>query len=127
MGDIDEIKWTKAKCCDPIPGDDVMGYIRADNTIEIHRVNCSKAIQVMSKFGDRIIKAKWREQGNVAVLAGVKIVGVDKKGLINEIVSLISAELSINIRSFDMRAEDGIMEGELMLYVRGAEDLKQLF
>ncbi len=126
LGNVDEVKWNAAKCCNPIPGDDVIGYIKNDDVIEIHRVNCPTAIQLMTKFGNRIIKAKWREKGMMAVLAGLKIEGLDRKGMINEITEVISQKYNINIRSFSINSIDGRVEGEIMLYVNGNEDLHEV-
>ncbi|MCF8231257.1 MAG: RelA/SpoT family protein [Bacteroidales bacterium] len=126
LGDVDEVRWNAAKCCNPIPGDDVVGYIKSDNVIEIHRVNCPTAIQLMSKLGNRIIKAKWREKGMMAVLAGLKIEGLDRKGMVNEITEVISRKYNINIRSLNLQASDGKVTGDLMLYVNGNEDLHEV-
>ena len=126
LGNVDEVKWNAAKCCNPIPGDDVIGYIKSNDVIEIHRVNCPTAIQLMTKFGNRIIKAKWREKGMMAVLAGLKIEGLDRKGMVNEITEVISQKYNINIRSMNIQASDGRVEGELMLYVNGNEDLHEV-
>jgi GTP pyrophosphokinase len=94
--------------------------------IEVHRINCPTAIQLMSKFGTRIVKAKWREKGMVSVLAGIKVQGIDKKGLVGEITDVISQRHNINIRSFNLQASDGIMSGEILLYVNGNKDLLEL-
>ncbi|MCF8308260.1 MAG: RelA/SpoT family protein [Bacteroidales bacterium] len=126
LGDVDEVRWNAAKCCNPIPGDDVVGYIKSDNVIEIHRVNCPTAIQLMSKLGNRIIKAKWREKGMMAVLAGLRIEGLDRKGLVNEITEVISQKYNINIRSMNIQASDSKIAGDLMLYVNGNEDLHEV-
>lgn len=126
LGDVEHINWETSSCCNPIPGDEVVGYIKNDQTIEIHRINCPTAIQLMSKFGTRIIKAKWYEKGMVSVLAGIKIEGIDKKGLVGDITEVISQKHDINIRSFNMQASEGIMSGEIMLYVHGNKDLLDL-
>ncbi len=126
LGDVDNVQWKTATCCNPIPGDDVIGYIKSDEVIEVHRINCPTAIQLMSKFGTRIVKAKWQEQGMVSVLAGIKLQGIDKKGLIEEISHVISQQHNINIRSINLQASDGIMSGEIMLYVNGNQDLLEL-
>ena len=123
LGDVDRVRWNPARCCNPIPGDDVIGYIKNDDAIEIHRVNCPTAIQLMSKFGNRIIKAKWREKGMMAVLAGIRVEGLDRKGLVNEITEVISQRYNINIRSMDIQSSDGSVRGEIMLYVNDNEDL----
>lgn len=126
LGDVDHINWQNSGCCSPIPGDEVIGYIKSDQAIEIHRINCPTAIQLMSKFGTRIIKTKWYEKGLVSVLAGLKIEGIDKKGLVGDITNVISQQHDINIRSFSMQASEGIMSGEVMLYVHGNKDLLEL-
>jgi len=126
LGDIDTVNFKTAECCTPIPGDEVMGFIKPDNSIEIHRINCSNAIHLMTQFGDRIIKIKLRSNGNISVLTGIVFVGTDKKGLLKDITEVISEELNINIRSLNVRAHDGIVKGDVQLYVKGIKDLKVL-
>ncbi|MEI6347376.1 MAG: RelA/SpoT family protein [Bacteroidota bacterium] len=124
--DIEKIHYTNARCCNPIPGDQVIGYIASNNNIQIHRTNCVTAIQLMSQFGNRIIKAKWRSEEEVSLLAGIKIQGLDKKGLMREITNIISEQLDLNMRSLDFKTSEGVFEGVIMLYIQDLESLKNL-
>ncbi|MCI7407205.1 MAG: RelA/SpoT family protein [Bacteroidales bacterium] len=123
--DAEKLPYKTASCCNPIPGDDIVGLIR-DNCIEVHRTNCKHAIDEMSKFGNRIIKAKWRENEKITFLAGIKLVGIDRKGLLQEITSVISEVWNINIRGLVMESSEGIFEGSLMVYISDAENLNKL-
>lgn len=126
LGDVEKVEFIEAPCCNPIPGDDVIGYMKVDDVIEVHRINCETAIQLMSKYGTRIIKTKWREKGNVTVLTGINIQGIDKKGLVSEIARVIYQKYDINIRSFNIQASDGIVAGTILLYITGNKDLLEL-
>ena len=123
--DAEKLPYKTASCCNPIPGDDIVGLIR-DNCIEVHRTNCKHAIDEMSKYGNRIIKAKWRENEKITFLAGIKLVGIDRKGLLQEITSVISEVWNINIRGLVMESSEGIFEGSLMVYISDAENLSKL-
>jgi len=115
-----------AKCCQPIPGDDVIGFIEKDNSISIHRTTCQVASDLMSKYGNNIIKAKWREKGELQFLTGVKLYGSDRLGLIKDITNIISSELGINIRSFTLETNSDLFEGQAMLYVKDSEQLNTI-
>ena len=123
--DAEKLPYKTASCCNPIPGDDIVGLIR-DNCIEVHRTNCKHAIDEMSKYGNRIIKAKWRENEKITFLAGIKLVGIDRKGLLQEITSVISEGWDINISGLFMESSEGIFEGSLMVYISDAENLNKL-
>jgi GTP pyrophosphokinase len=116
--DIEKIHYQISKCCNPIPGDQVIGFISSSNNIQIHRTNCPTAIQQMSQFGNRIVKAKWRSEEAVSLLAGLKIQGVDKKGLMREITNVISEQLELNMRSLNFESSEGVFVGTIMLYVQ---------
>ena len=123
---IEKIDYTISSCCNAIPGDDVIGFIVADKGIIIHRTNCPKAIQYMSTHGQNIVKAKWTEKESIAFLAGIKFDGVDKIGLINEIIKVITEELNVNIRSFNVESSENLSTGVAMLYVHDTKHLKDL-
>jgi len=116
--DIEKIHYQISKCCNPIPGDQVIGFISSSNNIQIHRTNCPTAIQQMSQFGNRIVKAKWRSEEAVSLLAGLKIQGVDKKGLMREITNVISEQLDLNMRSLNFESSEGVFVGTIMLYIQ---------
>ena len=103
----DKIKYTLANCCKPIPGDDVFGFITVDEGIKIHRTNCPNALQLMSKHGYRIVKARWTSRQGIAFLAGIMINGVDEVGVVNNITRVISNELKVNMRSISIDSNEG--------------------
>jgi GTP diphosphokinase / guanosine-3',5'-bis(diphosphate) 3'-diphosphatase len=124
--DINQIKYSIAECCHPIPGDDVIGLIQKDEIIQIHRTNCPTAIEFMSRFGDKIVKAKWKAREDVGFLCGIKLNTVDKKGIINNIAKVISEQHFLNIRSFHMETSGGLSKGIIMLYVQDTKNLDEL-
>jgi guanosine-3',5'-bis(diphosphate) 3'-pyrophosphohydrolase len=127
IGDnLDKIDYTLAKCCNPIPGDEVFGFVTVSEGIKIHRTNCPNAIELMSQYGYRIVKAKWTSQKELAFLTGLKIVGADRVGIINDVTKVISTQLKVNIRSITIDTDDGIFEGTMMVFVNGTEHLNTL-
>lgn len=124
--DMDVVEYKLAKCCTPIPGDDVFGFVTVSEGIKIHRTNCSNAPELLSNHGNRVIKAKWTSQHEVAFLTGLKVVGTDRVGLINDVSKIISEELKVNMSSIAFRTDQGIFEGEIMLYVNDTRHLDLL-
>ncbi|MDO5760607.1 MAG: RelA/SpoT family protein, partial [Bacteroidota bacterium] len=121
----DSLPYVTAKCCNPLPGDDIVGLIR-DGSIEVHRTSCNKAIDEMSKYGNHIVKAKWRENERITFLAGIKIKGIDRKGLLQELARVISEVWNINMRSLAMESSEGVFEGSIMMYISNVDSLNQL-
>jgi GTP diphosphokinase / guanosine-3',5'-bis(diphosphate) 3'-diphosphatase len=87
-----------AKCCNPIPGDDIVGYKSPNETIIIHSTKCPTATKLMSSHGELIVSAKWTKHKILSFLAGIRIKGIDKIGIANSITSVISLDLNANIR-----------------------------
>lgn len=123
--DVESLPYVTAKCCNPLPGDDIVGLIK-DGCIDVHRTSCPKAVDEMSKYGNHIIKAKWRENEKITFLAGIKIQGIDRKGLLQELARVISEVWNINMRSLAMESSEGIFEGSIMMYISNADSLNQL-
>jgi guanosine-3',5'-bis(diphosphate) 3'-pyrophosphohydrolase len=127
IGDnLDKIDYSFAKCCNPIPGDDVFGFVTVSEGIKIHRTNCPNAVELVSNFGYRVIKAKWNSQKELAFLTSLNIIGTDRVGIINDVTKVISNELHINIRSITINSNDGMFEGSLMLFVNDTRQLDTL-
>ncbi|MGF1637505.1 MAG: RelA/SpoT family protein [Cyclobacteriaceae bacterium] len=124
--DMDEVEYTLSKCCNPIPGDDVFGFVTVQEGIKVHRVSCPNAIELLSKHGHRVIKAKWASKSAISFLAGLSIKGTDRVGLINDVTRIISSDLQVNIRSITTSTEDGIFEGHIQLYVHDTKELDGL-
>lgn len=124
--DLQKIDYKLASCCNPIPGDDVFGFISVNDGIKVHRTNCPNASKLMANYGYRIIKARWNSHHELAFLTGLRIVGIDDMGLVNKITSIISQEFKINIRSMSIESDEGIFEGSMMIFVSDTEQLNRL-
>jgi GTP pyrophosphokinase len=124
--DMDVVDYKFAKCCNPIPGDDVFGFVTVNDGIKIHRTTCPNAAELLSNYGYRVVKAKWTSSQDNSFLAGLRIIGTDRMGLINDVSSIISGELKVNMRSITINTEGGIFEGEIQLYVSDTKHVDQL-
>lgn len=124
--DMDVVDYILAKCCNPIPGDDVFGFVTINEGIKIHRTSCPNALELLSNHGNRVIKARWTSQKEIAFLAGLRILGTDRVGLINDVTKVISNELKVNMRSITVDSDAGIFEGTIKLYVHSTEHLDHL-
>jgi guanosine-3',5'-bis(diphosphate) 3'-pyrophosphohydrolase len=124
--DMDVVEYKLAKCCTPIPGDDVFGFVTVNEGIKIHRTTCPNATELLANHGNRVIKAKWTSQHEVAFLTGLKVVGTDRVGLINDVSRVISEELKVNMSSLSFKSDQGIFNGEIMLYVNDTRHLEML-
>lgn len=124
--DMDVVDYVLAKCCNPIPGDVVFGFVTVNEGIKIHRTACPNALELMSNHGNRVIKARWTSQQQIAFLAGLKIIGTDRVGLISDLTKVISNELKVNMRSITVDSDRGIFEGSIKLYVDSTNHLEKL-
>ncbi|MEQ8238043.1 MAG: bifunctional (p)ppGpp synthetase/guanosine-3',5'-bis(diphosphate) 3'-pyrophosphohydrolase [Cyclobacteriaceae bacterium] len=124
--DMDVIDYKLAKCCNPIPGDNVFGFVTVTEGIKVHRVSCPNAPELLANHGHRVVKAKWASQHQSAFLVILKIIGTDRVGLINDVTGIISDELKVNMRSMAIDTDSGIFEGEIMLYVNDTRHLDLL-
>lgn len=124
--DPEESNYTLAKCCNPIPGDDVVGYVSSEEHIIIHKRNCPEALKIMSQQGDSIITAEWTKFKKLSYLSRIKLSGFDRVGIVNEITTIISKQNSINMRTVHFDTHDGIFEGDLYLYIHSVQDLNEL-
>lgn len=124
--DMDVVEYKLAKCCTPIPGDEVFGFVTVNEGIKIHRANCPNAPELLANHSNRVIKAKWTSQHEVAFLTGLRVVGTDRVGLINDVSKVISEELKVNMSSLSFKTDPGIFHGEIMLYVNDTRHLETL-
>ena len=124
--DLQKLDYKLSNCCNPIPGDDVFGFVTVGDGIKIHRTNCPNAAKLMSNYGYRIVKAKWNSQKELAFLTGLHITGIDDVGLINKITKVISSDFKVNMRSITVDTDDGIFEGSIMVYVNNTKHLDNL-
>ncbi|WP_442590442.1 RelA/SpoT family protein [Pedobacter sp. AW31-3R] len=124
--DLQKIDYTLAACCNPIPGDDVFGFVTVNEGIKIHRTSCPNAAQLMANYGYRVIKAKWNKQQELTFLTGLHIVGIDDVGLINNITKVISNDFKVNMRSITVDTDNGIFDGSIMIFVNDKDHLDNL-
>ncbi len=124
--DLQEIDYTLARCCNPIPGDAVFGFLTVNEGIKIHRNSCPNAQQLLSQYGNRVIKATWSSQVAKAFVASIHLDGVDRMGMIQDISKVISSVLHINMRSLSVDTNDGIFRGIIKVYVQDTNHLETL-
>jgi GTP pyrophosphokinase len=124
--DMDIVDYTLAKCCNPIAGDDVFGFVTTQEGIKIHRANCPNATELLSKHSHRVVKAKWASETKKSFLAGLKIRGTDRVGVINDVTGIISSELQVNMRSVSIESDNGVFEGDIQLFVNDTQHLELL-
>lgn len=116
--DEDKLDYKMAKCCNPIPGDEVFGFITATEGIKVHQKNCPNAIYLQSNFAQRIIKAKWISSEKSEYASVLVIRGIDTVGLVNKVTQIISNDLHVNIRSINIAGGEGIFEGLITVVVQ---------
>ncbi len=122
----DKIMYSLAKCCNPIPGDDVFGFVSTGKGLIIHRTGCPNAAQLLANYGHRVVKTKWAKNKEISFLTGLKIVGLDDVGVINKITNVISGDLRINIAGLTIESREGLFEGTIKVFVHDKEELEEL-
>ena len=122
----DQIKYNLAKCCNPIPGDDVFGFVSTGKGLIIHRTTCPNATQLLANYGHRVVKTKWAKNKEISFLTGLSIIGLDDVGVVNKITNIISGELKINIAALTIESKEGLFEGTIKVFVHDKEELEEL-
>ncbi len=126
---MDEMDYGFAKCCSPIPGDEIIGFITIGDGVKVHRTNCSNAIKLSSKYGYRIIKATWANtpmKSGTAFVAGIRVSGIDDVGIISKITDAISKDLRVNMKAITVESFNGTFEGKISLYTHDTRHLDTL-
>jgi GTP pyrophosphokinase len=122
----DQIKYTLAKCCNPIPGDDVFGFVSTGKGLIIHRTTCPNATQLLANYGHRVVKTKWAKNKEISFLTGLSIIGMDDVGVVNKITNIISGELKINIAALTIESQEGLFKGTIKVFVHDKDELEEL-
>lgn len=120
------IDYSLAKCCHPIYGDPVFGFVTVNGGIKIHHKNCPNAPELRKRFGYRIVKAKWSGKGSSQYSITLRIVGSDDIGIVNNITSVISKEEKIVMRSINIDSHDGLFSGNLVVLLDDTSRLEAL-
>jgi len=125
--DESKLNYEIAKCCNPIPGDDVIGCLnQPSDTVLIHKLRCSNAVKQTASHGEQTVPVKWTSHKIFSSLAKIAIQGIDRPDIYLQIVTKITEELNVNIRTFNISSHDGIFEGTIDLYVHDTIDLENL-
>ncbi len=120
------IDYTLAKCCNPIYGDEVFGFVTINGGIKIHREDCPNAPEMRSRFGYRIVKARWSGKGQSQYSTTIRVIGNDDLGIVNNITSIISKEEKTVMRSINIDSHDGLFSGTIVIMVADTSKMEQL-
>lgn len=124
--DEQHLDYVMANCCNPIPGDDVFGFVTVNDGIKVHKQNCPNALQLQSNYSYRIMPAKWIDSTQQEFKAQLKISGIDAVGLVNEVTKVVSSNLHIDMKKVYFDSDDGIFNGEIVVVVKNKTILDNL-
>ncbi len=122
----EKLEYKLSQCCNPIPGDDVFGFISVSDGIKVHKKNCPNAIQLQSNYAYRIMSAKWIDSSQEEFTAEIKLTGLDNLGLINEITEIISDHMHVNMKNLNFDTDGGTFSGRITVVVKNKGILKKL-
>ncbi|PID89001.1 MAG: hypothetical protein CSB01_04350 [Bacteroidia bacterium] len=118
--------YTIAACCQPIPGDEVVGFLDFKGNVQIHKRKCQRIVNISTRQGDRLLTAYWKTHKVRSFLASIVMEGVDRHGLLNEITNVISNDHNVSMRALSVKASDGVFTGDIELYVPHIQELKKV-
>jgi len=122
----EKLDYTYAKCCKPIPGDKVFGFITISEGIKVHKKDCPNAISLQSNYAYRIIKAKWIDSSNQEFKAILNVSGIDNRGIVNNLTKIISNNMHVFIHSINIAGNEGVFDGKLSISVKNRTQLNKL-
>ena len=122
----EKLDYTTSKCCKPIPGDKVFGFITINEGIKIHKKDCPNSISMQSNYAYRVIKAKWIDSTNQEFKAILKVSGEDNRGIVNNLTKIISNTMDVFIHSINIAGNEGIFDGKLSISVKNRTQLNKL-
>ncbi|MCF8366350.1 MAG: HD domain-containing protein [Bacteroidales bacterium] len=121
---VSNLSYSLSKCCNPIAGDKIFGFVTVNSGIKIHRYDCPNAAQLLEKYPYRIIKSRWKESKSTQFFnTNLRLIGRDRMGLLNDITKVISNDLKVNMKDFNFKTEGDSFEGLIKLQIRDAEHL----
>lgn len=122
----EKLDYKLSNCCNPIPGDDVFGFLTVSEGIKVHKHNCPNALSLQSNYAYRIMRAKWIDSSQQEYATEIKISGIDHMGLVNDITKVISNNMHVNMKSLNFESDDGIFTGKIKLIVKNKALLKKI-
>jgi len=124
--DEEKLMYKISKCCNPIPGDHVFGFITIKEGIKVHKHNCPNALSMQSQYAYRIISAKWIDSSQQGFKSTLEITGVDNLGLVNEVTRVISNNLNVNIHKLNIAGDEGLFQGQITVHIENNKQLNNL-
>ena len=122
----ERLNYKLSQCCNPIPGDEVFGFVSVTDGIKVHKKNCPNAISLQSNYAYRIISAKWIDSSQEEFSVDIQITGIDNMGLVKDITKIISENMHVNMRNLNFSADGGTFKGKITLVVKNNNILKKL-
>jgi len=125
-GELTDIKYSYSKCCNPIPGDDVVGFLSRNGDVKIHRTACNNVAYLIKNDNERMVEIGWPKGKSAQFIGAVRIIGEDRVGLVNDITALISQSMKTNMKSINVNSDEGMFEGTLIIYVEDISHLEKV-
>lgn len=122
----EKLDYKLANCCNSIPGDEVFGFLTVSEGIKVHKKNCPNALSLNSNYAYRILKATWVDSSQQEFSTEIRVSGIDKIGLVNDITKIISSNLHVNMKSLNFETDDGLFSGKIKVVVKNRTLLKRL-
>jgi GTP pyrophosphokinase len=122
----EKLDYKLSACCNPIPGDDVFGFLTINEGIKVHKKNCPNALSLQSNYAYRIMQAKWIDSSQQEFAAQITLSGIDNLGLVNNITKVISSNMHVNMKSISFQSDDGVFSGKINVVVKNNTMLKKL-
>ena len=122
----EKLVYSLAKCCNPIPGDKVFGFITIKDGIKVHKHNCPNALSLQSQYSYRVISAKWVDSTQEGFNVTLSIIGIDNLGLINDVTRVISTSLNVNIHNINISGNEGFFRGQITVSIKNNKQLTDL-
>lgn len=125
-GELSNIKYSYANCCNPIPGDDVVGFVSRTGDVKIHRSMCKNVLHLLKTEEERMVEVQWARNIESKFLGAIKVIGEDRVGMINDLTDVLSKSLGTNMKSINVSGDSGMFEGIIALYVEGLPHLRKI-
>ena len=122
----EKLDYKLSVCCNPLPGDNVFGFLTINDGIKVHKSNCKNSLSLQSKFAYRILKAKWVDSSQYEFSSTIQIIGIDNLGLVNKITTIISENLNINMEKMSFDTEGDTFKGLITLKVKNKNIVDKL-
>ena len=124
--DNEKLEYSLANCCNPLPGDKVFGFVTVSEGIKVHKADCKNSVSLQSKFSYRILKSKWIDSTQHEFSSRIEIIGIDNIGLVNKITTIISENLSINMKKMSFDTEGDTFKGSITVSVKNKNTIEKL-